>query len=206
MKSTNYAILLIKSFEQLRLNSYLCPAGKWTIGYGHTDGVNRGMLITEKTADAFLKQDIKHAEQAVNEVDADLTQEQFDALVSFVFNVGVQAFRVSTLRKLVERNPNDPKIADEFRRWVYAGDKKLPGLIKRREQEIKLYYSYKHHHHGNANYNHNHRLSGADDNSRCRLACRQAQASQRRPKVDARLHQHPEHGKQAPHRGPDDRQ
>ena len=115
MKATNYALLLIKSFEQLRLNSYLCPAGKWTIGYGHTDGVN--------------------------EVDADLTQEQFDALVSFVFNVGVQAFRVSTLRKLVERNPNDPKIADEFRRWVYAGDKKLPGLIKRREQEIKLYYS-----------------------------------------------------------------
>ena len=119
----------------------LCPAGRWSIGYGHTDGVNRGMLITEKTADAFLKQDIKHAEQAVNEVDADLTQEQFDALVSFVFNIGTQAFRVSTLRKLVERNPNDPKIADEFRRWVYAGDKKLPGLIKRREQEIKLYYS-----------------------------------------------------------------
>ncbi len=73
MKATNYATLLIKSFEALRLNSYLCPAGKWTIGYGHTDGVNRGMLITEKTADAFLKQDIKHAEQAVNEVDADLT-------------------------------------------------------------------------------------------------------------------------------------
>jgi lysozyme len=141
MKSTNYAILLIKSFEQLRLNSYLCPAGKWTIGYGHTDGVNRGMLITEKTADAFLKQDIKHAEDEVNRIDADLTQEQFDALVSFVFNVGTQAFRVSTLRKLVERNPGDPKIADEFRRWVYAGDKKLPGLIKRREQEIKLYYS-----------------------------------------------------------------
>lgn len=75
MKSTNYAILLIKSFEQLRLNAYLCPAGKWTIGYGHTDGVNQGMLITEKTADAFLKQDIKHAEAEVNRIDADLTQE-----------------------------------------------------------------------------------------------------------------------------------
>ena len=140
-KATNYATLLIKSFEALRLNSYLCPAGRWTIGYGHTDGVNQGMLITEKTADAFLRQDIRHAEAEVNRIDADLTQEQFDALVSFVFNVGIQAFRVSTLRKLVERNPNDPKIADEFRRWVYAGDKKLPGLIKRREQEIKLYYS-----------------------------------------------------------------
>ena len=141
MKSTNYALLLIKRFEQLRLNSYLCPAGKWTIGYGHTDGVHQGMLITEKTADAFLKQDIQKAEDEVNRIDADLTQEQFDALVSFVFNVGTQAFRVSTLRKLIERDPNDKKIADEFRRWVYAGNKMLPGLVKRREQEIKLYYS-----------------------------------------------------------------
>jgi lysozyme len=141
MKATNYATLLIKSFEQLRLNSYLCPAGVWTIGYGHTDGVNQGMLITEKTADAFLKQDIRNAEHSINQMDAELTQEQFDALVSFVFNVGVRAFNVSTLRKKILKYPNDPSIADEFRRWVYAGDKKLPGLIKRREQEIKLYYS-----------------------------------------------------------------
>ena len=141
MKSTNYAILLIKSFEQLRLNSYLCPAGVWTIGYGHTDGVNQGMLITEKTADGFLKQDIRNAEHCINQMGADLTQEQFDALVSFVFNIGVRAFNVSTLRKKILKDPNDPSIADEFRRWVYAGNKKLPGLIKRREQEIKLYYS-----------------------------------------------------------------
>ena len=141
MKATNYATLLIKSFEQLRLNSYLCPAGVWTIGYGHTDGVNQGMLITEKMADAFLKQDIRNAEHSINQMDAELTQEQFDALVSFVFNVGVRAFNVSTLRKKILKNPNDLSIADEFRRWVYAGDKKLPGLIKRREQEIKLYYS-----------------------------------------------------------------
>ena len=141
MKATNYATLLIKSFEQLRLNSYLCPAGVWTIGYGHTDGVNQGMLITEKTADALLKQDIRNAEHSINQMDAELTQEQFDALVSFVFNVGVRAFNISTLRKKILKNPNDPSIADEFRRWVYAGDKKLPGLIKRREQEIKLYYS-----------------------------------------------------------------
>ena len=141
MKATNYALLLIKSFEQLRLNSYLCPAGRWTIGYGHTEGVNRGMLITEKTADAFLQQDIRNAEHSINQMGADLTQEQFDALVSFVFNVGVQAFNVSTIRKKILRDPNDPSIADEFRRWIYAGNEKMPGLIKRREQEIKLYYS-----------------------------------------------------------------
>ncbi len=141
MKATNYALLLIKSFEQLRLNSYLCPAGVWTIGYGHTAGVHQGMQINEKTADAFLQQDVSKAEEEVNRLRQDFTQEQFDALVSFVFNVGTQAFRLSTLRKLVERNPNDPKIASEFRRWVYAGNTMLPGLVKRREQEIKLYYS-----------------------------------------------------------------
>ena len=74
MKATNYATLLIKSFEALRLNSYLCPAGRWTIGYGHTEGVNQGMLITEKTADAFLRQDIHHAEAEVNRIDADLAR------------------------------------------------------------------------------------------------------------------------------------
>ena len=141
MKSTDKVINLIKSFEQLRLNSYRCPAGVWTIGYGHTDGVNQGMLITEKTADAFLRQDIRNAEHCVNQMGVDLTQGQFDALVSFVFNIGVQAFRISTLRRLIMSNPDDLKIADEFRRWVYAGNKKLPGLIKRREKEIELYYS-----------------------------------------------------------------
>ena len=107
MKSTNYALLLIKSFEQLRLNSYLCPAGKWTIGYGHTDGVNQGMLITEKTADAFLKQDIQKAEDEVNRIDADLTQEQFDALVSWIFNLGTGRFTSSTLRKLILKDASD---------------------------------------------------------------------------------------------------
>ena len=141
MKSTDKAINLIKSFEQLRLNSYRCPAGVLTIGYGHTDGVNQGMLITEKTADAFLRQDIRNAEHCVNQMGVDLTQGQFDALVSFVFNIGVQAFRISTLRRLIMSNPDDLEIADEFRRWVYAGNKKLPGLIKRREKEIELYYS-----------------------------------------------------------------
>ncbi len=141
MKATNTAIELIKSFEQLRLNSYLCPAGVWTIGYGHTDGVNQGMLITEKTAEGFLKQDIQKAVDEVNRIKQDLTQGQFDALVSFVFNVGIQAFRISTLRKLIERNPDDKKIAAEFRRWVYAGNKMLPGLVNRREKEIQLYNS-----------------------------------------------------------------
>ena len=97
MKATNTAIELIKSFEQLRLNSYLCPAGVWTIGYGHTDGVNQGMLITEKTADGFLKQDIQKAEDEVNRIknnnygveydfvgDGKLDSKDADAVVKYI--------------------------------------------------------------------------------------------------------------------------
>ena len=101
MKSTDNAINLIKSFEQLRLNSYLCPAGVWTIGYGHTDGVNQGMLITEKTADAFLKQDIQRAESEVNRIKQDLTQGQFDALVSFSYNLGTGWTNSSNLKNIL---------------------------------------------------------------------------------------------------------
>ncbi len=94
-----------------------------------------------KKADELLQQDIRNAEHCINQMGADLTQEQFDALISFVFNIGARGFNVSTIRKKILKDPNDPSIADEFRRWVYAGNEKMPGLIKRREQEIKLYYS-----------------------------------------------------------------
>ena len=70
MKATNYALLLIKSFEQLHLNSYLCPAGVWTIGYGHTAGVHQGLQINEKTADELLQQDIRNAEHCINQMAA----------------------------------------------------------------------------------------------------------------------------------------
>ena len=140
-KASETLVSFLKKAEGCKLVAYQDAKGVWTIGYGHTDGVNQGMLITEKTADGFLKQDIRNAEHCINQMDIDLTQEQFDALVSFVFNVGVQAFNTSTLKKKILKNPNDPSIADEFRRWVYAGNKMLPGLVKRREQEIKLYYS-----------------------------------------------------------------
>ena len=141
MKASEKAYSLIRQFEGLRLTSYRCPAGVWTIGYGHTSGVVLGMNITKEQAEAFLRQDIVSAENVVNAECRNLSQCQFDALVSFVFNVGGGNFRKSTLLKKIKANPDDNSIMDEFLRWVYANGVVLPGLQKRRLAEMRLYFS-----------------------------------------------------------------
>lgn len=141
MKTTSAnGIALIKKHEGLRLKAYRCPAGKWTIGYGHTAGVKEGMVITEQQAEAFLKQDLRTAEIAVNRHLSSINQNQFDALVSFTFNIGVGAFERSTLLKLAKVNPNDKRIVFEFKRWNKAGGVCLPGLGIRRNDEADLYF------------------------------------------------------------------
>ena len=141
MKTSKQGIELIKSFEGLRLRAYVCPAGVATIGWGHTKGVKAGMVIDLAEAERMLADDIAIAERCVN-CDADsLNQNQFDALVSFVFNVGTANYKKSTLRKKVLANPNDPAIADEFGRWKYANKIVLPGLVRRRKAESDLYFS-----------------------------------------------------------------
>jgi lysozyme len=132
---------LIKRFEGLYLESYLCPAKVWTIGYGHTKGVVKGQKITEEEAENFLKKDLAVAEKTVNSLNVQLTQNQFDALVSFVFNLGSGNFLSSTLCKKVKKDPNDSTIKNEFGRWVNSKGKKLPGLVKRRQEESELYFS-----------------------------------------------------------------
>ena len=89
MNLSEKGISLIKKFEGCHLTAYLCPAGKWTIGYGHTAGVVKGMKITQEQADEYLRQDCKSSEKAVNALGRNLNQNQFDALVSFAFNCGV---------------------------------------------------------------------------------------------------------------------
>lgn len=135
------AIELIKEFEQLRLEAYLCPAGVWTIGWGHTKGVKQGMKITEEQAEELLREDMQEAIRAVERLGVDLTENQYNALVSFVFNIGGSAFAKSTIRRKILANPNDKKIEDEFLRWVYADGKKLDGLENRRKKEAELYFS-----------------------------------------------------------------
>lgn len=141
MRLSDKGLDLIKKHEDLRLTSYLCPAGKWTIGYGHTRGVTSGMSINEAEAELFLKDDVREAEDAVNRyVKVPLTQGQFDALVSFVFNLGVGNLLRSTLLRMINLR-RYRRAATEFLRWVYGGGKKLGGLIRRRKHEKNLFES-----------------------------------------------------------------
>ncbi|AVV37816.1 lysozyme [Pantoea vagans] len=139
MKVSNNGINLIKRFEGLELKAYKDSVGILTIGYGHTHAVKAGDAITSERADAYLREDLQVAELTINtNVKVKLTQGQFDALVSFVFNLGSGNFVKSTLiRKL---NAGDyAGAADEFGKWVNAGGKKLPGLVKRRAAEREVF-------------------------------------------------------------------
>ena len=141
MKSSEKAYSLIRQFEGLQLKACRCPAGVWTVGYGHTLGVVPGMIITKEQAEELLRQDIETAENIVSAECPNLRQCQFDALVSFVFNVGGGNFRKSTLLKKIKSNPDDNSIMDEFLRWVYAKRVVQHGLQKHRLAEMRLYFS-----------------------------------------------------------------
>lgn len=143
MKASVDAYELIKQFEGLRLEAYLCPAGIWTIGYGHTSGVSPNSFITIQEADEHLHRDIAAIEMQLNKLNLSLRQCQWDAIVSFVFNVGIGNFKASTLLAKIRINPDDNSIIDEFLRWVYANGKVMRGLQKRRLTEMKLYFSDK---------------------------------------------------------------
>ena len=141
MKTSPKGIALIKEFEGLRLKAYLCPGGVWTIGYGHTAGVKPGMVISEAQAEEYLKADLISFERYLNGLGLALNQNQFDALISFIYNVGTGNFSNSTLLRKVRANPQDNSIMDEFLRWVYSKGRVLSGLQRRRLAEMKLYFS-----------------------------------------------------------------
>ena len=141
MKTTPKGIALIKEFEGLRLKAYKCPGGVWTIGYGHTDGVRPGMVISERQAEDFLKAELIAFEKYLNDLRLAINQNQFDALISFIYNVGTGNFSSSTMLRKVKANPLDNSIMDEFLRWVYSKGRVLPGLQRRRLAEMKLYFS-----------------------------------------------------------------
>lgn len=140
MKTSDKGIGLIKKYEGLRLKAYLCPAKVWTIGYGHTGGVKSGDVVSEAQAEALLRTDLVKFEKVVSSSGLLLNQNQFDALVSFTYNVGAGNFANSTLFRTIKQNPSDKKIREEFLRWVYAAGKMLPGLKSRRIDESNLYF------------------------------------------------------------------
>lgn len=139
MKISKQGIELIKKYEGLRLKAYKCPSNIWTIGYGHTKNVVKGMYITGKQAESFLKDDLKVFEEAVNSyVKVELNQNQFDALVSFSFNCGTGSLKKSTLLKKLN-NKNYEEAANEFLRWNKSNGIVLEGLVKRRKEERELF-------------------------------------------------------------------
>lgn len=136
-------IELIKRHEGCRLKAYRCPANKLTIGYGHTGSdVKEGMTITQAEADRLLAKDLEKFEKYVKDATkgVDLNENQYAALVSFTYNVGPKNLNDSTLLKRIKGNQNDPDIANQFKRWNKSGKTVLPGLVKRREEEAKLYF------------------------------------------------------------------
>ena len=144
----NKGYLFITKHEGLRLKPYLCPAKIPTIGYGNTyylDGKRVTLLdkdITKQEAFEMFKEIAdRFAKRVDTLVTSNITQNQFNALVSFVYNIGTGNFASSTLLKKVNKNPDDLTIKDEFLKWNKAGGKVLNGLTNRRNEEADLYFS-----------------------------------------------------------------
>ena len=147
-KISSKGIELIKSFEGLRLKPYLCSAKVPTIGYGNTFYENGKKVtlkdpeITESRATELLAWSLTKFEQYVDSYCSDdINQNQFDALVSFCYNLGPANLKSSTLLKKVNTDPNDPSIEKEFLKWNKAGGRALAGLTRRRQAELALYFS-----------------------------------------------------------------
>ncbi len=140
MKINQAGYDLIKRWEGCELKAYLCPANVWTIGYGHTEGVHKGQVITLHQAEVILESDLEKYEEGVTKMLGGLkvTANQFSALVSFAFNLGITALANSTLLKMLKAG-NHKAAAEQFGRWVKAGGKTLPGLVKRRAAEMALF-------------------------------------------------------------------
>ena len=149
MKIDQKGIDLITKWEGLRLNPYLCSANVPTIGYGSTFYENGKRVkitddpITKERAEQLFKKTLISYENAVNALlgTKTVTQNQYNALVSFAYNLGSAALKSSMLMKKVLANPNDQTIEKEFNKWVNAGGKRVQGLVERRDDEVKMYFS-----------------------------------------------------------------
>ena len=138
-KVSDICLAKIKEFEGLRKEAYLDAAGVPTIGYGHTHGVRMGDVISEYWAEHLLKADLYDLEKQVESL-GDWNQPQFDALVSFAYNLGFYKLKTSTLMKTIKEGGNMRAIKQEFKKWIYAGGKIQPGLVKRRDWEAKRFF------------------------------------------------------------------
>lgn len=139
MNISERGLNLIKSFEGCRLSSYKCPSNKWTIGYGHTQGVCEGMVITQEQADKFLFEDVQRFVNAVNQYQSrfNFNQAELDSLTSFAYNCGE-----GSLQAVMSCCNTKQEIAEECKLYNRSSDGQvLAGLVRRREEEYKLFMS-----------------------------------------------------------------
>ena len=138
MNISNRGLDLIKSFEGCSLTAYRCPSNKWTIGWGHTNGVHQGMVITQAQADQFLFEDVQRFVNAVNQYQSrfNFNQNEYDALVSFTYNCGA-----GSLANVMSCCNTKQEIAEECKLYNKGGGVVLAGLVRRREEEYKLFMS-----------------------------------------------------------------
>ncbi|MEO5337245.1 MAG: lysozyme [Magnetospirillum sp. WYHS-4] len=142
---TDQGLALIKRFEGFSATPYICPAGWWTIGFGAIHGLDGLPVtattppVTEEEAETLLRRDVAVAERAVLRlITVPLSDGRYDAVASFAFNLGGGALQRSTLRRKVNRDEHGD-VPDEFRRWVWGGGRKLPGLVRRRKAEAEMH-------------------------------------------------------------------
>jgi lysozyme len=139
MKTSQRGIDLIKQFEGLELMAYHCSAGVPTIGYGHTRGVSLGDSCTEAQAEAMLVKDLEDTErQVIFYTKSLLTQNQFDALVSWTYNLGAGNLAASTMLKCINASKWD-EVPDQMKRWDKCNGQPLTGLTRRRKAEAELF-------------------------------------------------------------------
>lgn len=139
MKTSSVGIDLIKQFEGFRGMAYKDPVGIWTIGYGHIKGVKEGDMITREEATLLLQEELAEYEDYIKKyVKVSLNQNQFDALVSWVYNLGPKNLQQSTMLKKLNRGDYD-LVPDEMKKWNRAGGQVLSGLKRRREAEANLF-------------------------------------------------------------------
>ena len=142
MRISKRGLDLIKQFEGLRLESYKCPAGVLTVGYGHIKGVKPNMVIDEMRAEEYLIEDIAPIEKELNKLGINFRQDAYDSICSWIFNLGIGNFNSSTLKKKIVTNADDVEITDQMVKWVNAAGKPLVGLKKRRIAEANMFLGY----------------------------------------------------------------
>lgn len=140
MQISKKGIDLVKKFEGCYLTAYKCPGDIWTIGYGHTKGVKPGQKITHAQAEEFLRNDlIDHMKVAITQIKITLTQNQYDAIASFCFNLGANIFTKYPKLLATLNNGQWEKFCEKLQKFCHGGGKVLPGLVKRRKAEAALF-------------------------------------------------------------------